>query len=259
MSSSTKIVPAFFGATGGCLLETLTRSLKAGYECNALARTPSKLTKLLLENGVPQEILDSKLHIVQGDVRDAATVQKNLIHNDRVVDIILSGVGATSFSETNQKGLDICQVAMKNIFQSLNELKSAGQLDHKPLLVSISSTGITEGKTPRDLPILWIPAYKYLLANPHKDKIDMEKIIEDHMDKKENERLIRGYVIPRSACLTNGPALGSGPKGLRCGLEDKPAIGYTVRRADVGLWIFEHVVEGTDREGFVNHKPSLAY
>ena len=250
---------AFFGATGGCTLEAITRALKAGYECNALARTPSKLTDLLAKNGVSEDIINTKLHIVKGDVRNAGTVKENLILNGRLVDIILSGVGGTTFAEISTKGLDICQITIKNVLASLKELKAEVKVTKKPLLVSISSTGMTEGQEARDLPYAWYPIYHVMLAIPHTDKKEMEKILTEHMAQPEMDRVISGYVLPRPAWLTNGPALGSGPKGLRYGLEDKPAVGYTVSRADVGQFLFEYLIEGKDRETFINHRPSLAY
>ncbi|GJC91191.1 fungal specific transcription factor domain-containing protein [Colletotrichum higginsianum] len=47
MSSANAKSVLFLGATGGCGLSALRRSLDAGFTCIALCRTPSKLTSVL--------------------------------------------------------------------------------------------------------------------------------------------------------------------------------------------------------------------
>ena len=68
------------------------------------------------------------------------------------------------------------------------------------------------------------------------------------------EAPISGFVIARATLLMDGEARGL--EKVRVGWETHPdavnakeagapgpAIGYTIRRADVGLWIFEEVVK----------------
>lgn len=82
----------------------------------------------------------------------------------------------------------------------------------------------------------------------------MERIITEHSGRGDS--VIGGYVIPRPSALTNGRALG-GSK-VRVGEEAKPAVGYTISRDDVGLWMFEHLVRGGGRM-WAGKKPTLTY
>lgn len=255
--TSTGPLLSFIGATGGCTLAALTLALQAGYECNALARTPSKLEDLLLKKGVPQMTLDSQLHITRGDVRDTATVKQALTLVGRPVDTVISGIGATSLSELSSSSLDLCATAIRNILTALTELKNEGKLPTKPLLVALSTTGITESRTPRDLPILMMPMYKLMLGNPHRDKLEMERVIAEHLEQDEAKVAILGFVLPRPSLLTNGASKGEAQ--IRVGLEDHPAVGYTISRDDVGLWVFANLIKGRDIQKYLNHKPTLTH
>ena len=253
MSDTSKPLIAAFGGTGGCCLQTLSLALKANYEIVALARTPEKLTDLLLKKGVPQTTLDSHLHVTKGDIRDVAAVKGTLASGPRPADIILSGIGATSLSEVSSGTLDLCHTAATNILTALMELKTGT----KPVLIALSTTGMTEGDEPRDLPIMMMPIYKIMLANPHKDKLQMEHIIQEHMAGAEGDQVIKGYIFPRPSLLSNGNA--KGLSKIHVGMELKPAIGYTISRDDVGLWLFESLIAGTGRNEYLNHKPTLTH
>lgn len=99
-----------------------------------------------------------------------------------------------------------------------------------------------------------VPFYHFLLANPHRDKIRMEQVVEEHMQSAGCQ--LSGFVMPRPALLTNGAA--KGVKGVRAGMEEKPAVGYTIGRDDVGGWVFETLVMGKAEE-WIGTKPTLAY
>ena len=266
MAGSDKQRVAFFGATGGCALKTLTLCLEAGYSCTAcerlpsvmqyseaniisVARTPSKLTSLLMANGISNSIVSSCLTITQGDVRDPASVKQTLLGADGLVpDLIISGIGMV-ISGWSFKTVDstICTTATSTILGVLQNLKPA----KKPLLVIISTTGISKG--PRDVPVLFVPLYHGLLAVPHKDK----RLMKDAIASAEaHGEAIRGAIIIRPTLLANGPAKGKGK--VRIGTEDRPAVGYTISREDVGLWLFEEVVSG-ERDRWVGQKVSLTY
>ena len=89
--------------------------------------------------------------------------------------------------------------------------------------------------------------YHWFLANPHNDKRNMErKIVE----------LAERFVIVRPSLLTNGKAFG-GTK-IRVGKEEKPEVGYMISREDVGLWVFENLVQG-DAGKFVGQKVTISY
>jgi hypothetical protein len=71
----------------------LVLALKDGYTCTALARTPSKLTSLLLFQGISELTISTNLHIRTGDIRDISAVKATPTLNDEVVDLIISGIG----------------------------------------------------------------------------------------------------------------------------------------------------------------------
>ena len=249
--STTKPLLAFFGATGGSTLSAIVPALQAGYDCTALCRTPSKLTTMLREKSVPQSAIDAHLHITTGNVLQVPDVKSNLTLNGRPADIIISGIGITSFAELRQP-TNLCETAVRNIISALSELKPA----KKPLLIALSSTGITQGQTPRDLPLLMVPMYA-LLKHPHADKIRMEKAVEEYVASSGEECTIGGYVFVRPSLLMDGKSKGS--QKVRVGVESQPAVGYTINRNDVGLWLFENLVEGEGAEKYINRKPSITY
>ena len=249
--STSKPLLAFYGATGGSTLAALIPALNAGYDCTALARTPSKLTDLLLSKGVPQSVIDTHLYVFPGNVLSVEAVKGPLVLNGRPADIIVSGIGITTFTEWRQK-VTICADAVTNIIAALREIGSAV----KPLLVALSSTGISrQGGTTRDLPLLMMPFYRYGLKNPHADKVRMEEVIAGEMGRTE-KAVIRGFVIPRPSLLTNGKARGS--EKVRVGNEERPAVGYRISRDDVGGWIFENLVVG-EVGRWIGKKPTLTY
>jgi hypothetical protein len=77
---------------------------------------------------------------------------------------------------------------------------------------------------------------------PHKDKAGMEQAIRAETEKPAAERIIANSLIVRPSLLTNGPA--TGIDKIRVGTGDKPAIGYTISRNDVGLWLFHNAIRG---------------
>ena len=248
--STSKSLLAFYGATGGCTLACLVPALNAGYDCTALARTPSKLTSALLTKGVSQSTIDEHLHITQGDVLDAAAVRGPLTLNGRGAEIIFSGLGITAFAQSRVE-VTICTQGVTNILTALRE----ANLPKKPILVSISSSGMGRGTEPRDLPLLMLPLYRLGLKNPHADKVHMEEVVEAEMAKGE-ESAIGGFVLPRPAFLTDGKAKGVG--GVKVGTEGSPAVGYTISRSDVGGWMYEElVVKGGEK--FLGRKVTLTY
>lgn len=61
--------------------------------CLTVARTPSKLTELLLSKGVSQSAISSYLIVTQGDVRNVSVVKSTLSPNGQTASIIISGIG----------------------------------------------------------------------------------------------------------------------------------------------------------------------
>ncbi|KAK8186790.1 hypothetical protein BC567DRAFT_153944 [Phyllosticta citribraziliensis] len=231
---------AFFGSTGGCVAAALALALKCGNACSALVRNEEKLKKMLVERGVEEATLSKHLLIVTGNIKDVAAVSKTLKPEGApsAVDVAICGVGSLPVFKPNPlkptlEDPTICQDATKTI------LEAARAVGGQPHLLVISSAGLTDKG--RDVPLVMAPLYYWLLAVPHADKKAMEKLIEADFAKPASERAIKGYTIVRPTFFTDGPSCGL--DSVRVGSEEEPAIGYTVSRNDVGLWVFENAVK----------------
>lgn len=200
-----------------------------------VARTPSRLTELLTSKGVSQETLSTSLRITKGDVKEIPAVKDALMLGNKVVDMIVSGIGMV-FGFGSSMDTTICQTAARSILTALDELKPT----NPPFLTVISSTGISKG--PRDVPLVFAPLYYVLLSVPHKDKKTMEDVvIEAGMRRDEGSKIISGYTIVRASLLNN--KVPSDERKIRSGTEKEPAVGYVISRNDVGKWIFEEVIK----------------
>ena len=207
-----------------------------------VARTPSKLTSLLLAAGVSQSSVDTHLKITAGDIRDRESVRKVLqVSEDRVSELIICGIGmvlSMSFSGP-PPDMTLCADTIDSVADVLRDLRPT----NKPIFCGISTTGIDEQ---RDVPYLFSPLYHVLLAIPHRDK----RIYEQKIEAGVQEGLFAGKVLVRASLLTNGDE--QGESKLRVSWKEdgkesgKPAIGYTVSRKDVGGWIFRHAIEDVD-------------
>ena len=252
MSSPSKPLLAFFGATGGSTLAALIPSLNASYTCLALIRSPQKLTSLLLSHGVSTSTISTYLHITTGNVLNVSDVAASLTLHGKCADIIFSGIGVFAFGARQE--IRICRDGVSNIISALGGMKLE-EKEEKPLLVALSTTGIARGQKKRDLPLLMTPLYKWGLHAPHEDKIAMEDLIVEEAGKGEGS-VIRGFVIPRPSMLPDGTA--KRLQSVRVGTEEEPAVGYTISRADVGAWLFERLIKGDEGE-WVGKKPTLTY
>ncbi|KAK3699483.1 hypothetical protein LTR37_016440 [Vermiconidia calcicola] len=257
MSSPTKV--AFFGATGGCAGHCLANALNAGLDCVALARTPAKLTKAMKEKGVSSKALDQHLTIIEGNVRDVDAVKGALQLDGSIVDAIVSGIGGVPKLQWSivrpvvLTDTTICQDAGSTILQALAELQSA----KKPTLINVSTTGIPPKGKPRDVPILYSMLYHWLLASPHEDKKVLEQRLAQHVQLPEELRRIEAYVNVKPTLLFDGDSLGLA--AVREGVDDQPAVGYTIRRKDVGLWMFERLVRNGVKREWMNRSVSITY
>ncbi|RDL31100.1 uncharacterized protein BP5553_09889 [Venustampulla echinocandica] len=235
----------FFGATGGCAAACLAYCLREGYTCTALVRNADKLTKLLSAHDISASTIAAQLTVIVGNVKNAEDVRKTLFSNSgSCVDIVISGLGAAPTWKAGAlvPSIDdptVCTEATTLILSTLR----AGLGDtpkQKPFIAVISTTGMSEHG--RDIPLLYVPLYHWLLKVPHKDKKAMEELIIGAKD----EGLIRDYCSVRATLLTDGEELGMGK--IRAAVEGEDnlgegAIGYTISRRDVGLWIFEEIVK----------------
>lgn len=203
-----------------------------------------------MKKGVDQSTISDHLHITKGDSLDLEAVKGPLVLNGRPADIIVSGLGTTP----SRQEITLCENSAKNIIAALEEL----QLPTKPLLVALSTTGIyQDSNTPRDVPYLMKPMYSMMLHQVHADKARMEKTIEDHHNGGES--VISGFVMPKPSMLLDGEAKSiHDPKKIKVGQADSPAVGYVIRRDDVGYWMFENLIHG-DGSKWAGTKPSLTY
>lgn len=265
-TSNASSVPtlSFFGATGGCASSCLVHSLQAGYTVSALARTPAKLRTQLLSQGIPESTLTTNLLITQGSATDVAAVRSTLIAgrtDGSPTPIIVSGVGAApvfQWSLTAPIGMDnpkICQELASTLVQALNELNvSASQ---KPLLAFVSTTGISKPHGPEDVPFWYRFLYHIILKVPHVDKRVAEEI---YRGESGGSGVFRSVVGVRPTILVGGIDVkdARGLENVRVGREQKPEMGYTIKRADVGEWIFRECVE-KNGQGWEGEMVSLTY
>ncbi|KAI4257476.1 MAG: hypothetical protein LQ352_001640 [Teloschistes flavicans] len=235
---------AFFGATGGCTLASLSHALKSGYYARALARTPSKLQDMLKQRQLSQALLDAKLVIIQGNAKNEEDVRKVLINEKgELVDQIASGLGGAPKFTPNplRPTIDdphVCQDSMITITTVLQRIAASGQTLRMPLLSAISTTGLSQS---RDIPIAMVPLYHWMLGPAHADK----KLMEDRILEAKEGGWIRDFVIVRASLL-----LGEARKEVRVGWEGKApgqlgdgaAVGYTISREDVGLFVYRNII-----------------
>jgi hypothetical protein len=206
-------------------------------------------------HSIPQNVLDSQLAIVQGNIDNVTSIKSVFAHSPSV---IVSGVGGApklQASLLRPVTLDqptICADATANIVKALKELEAANKLAVKPFVIVIGTTGMSHT---RDVPVAFLPFYHVVLAMPHKDKGNMEKIVIGAA--KETPSVLSGYSIVRPSLLMDGPSQGVGK--IRMGWERHmldsqgekgpgPAVGYTIRRADIGLWIYENLIKGDSKD-----------
>lgn len=258
--STTKTL-AFFGATGDCAGHCLANSLKGGFKCTALARTPSKLTASMKTKGVDSTVLDNNLTIIQGDVRDLETVKRTLQRPDGqgICDVIVVGIGAyptLQWSFANpivQQDPTICQDANTTILKALVALRSPT----KPIMINVSTTGIPPKGKPWDVPWVFSWFYHVLLHNAHVDKIVREENLAEHLGLPEKDRVVGGYINVKPPLLQDGEA--KGVETMRESDEDAPVIGYFMRRSDVGLWMYERCVKVDPQSQWMNKGVTICY
>lgn len=148
----------------------------------------------------------------------------------------------------------VCENGARTILSALRELRKEGVISdaQKPIYCTISTTGLS---AKRDVPYSLMPLYHVALAEPHKDKHAVERLIASAAVDEGVKGPISGFIIARPTLLTDGQA--KGLEKIKTGWEPHPyaeaavggegtapAIGFAIARADVGLWIFEEVVKG---------------
>ena len=277
--SAHKQTLTFFGATGGCACNALALALKDGYVVTArqlssascflrypayretVARTPQKLRDMLgKEHALSAEAMNN-LNIVQGNSTDLQAVKAALAPNGQPAGLIIVGVGGTPKLRMSLKQpviLDqptICEDTCKTILSALRDLRREGTIseNQKPTIVCISTTGLTKA---RDVPLELTFLYHYLLAVPHKDKALMEEEIARASTETGPDAPIASFIVVRPSLLMDG--VSKGMNAVRVGWvehEHSPGaangqapgaeLGRTIRRADVGIWVYENAIVNT--------------
>ena len=77
------------------------------------------------------------------------------------------------------------------------------------------------------------------------------------MNLPDSQKGIRAFVAVKPSLLMDGD--GFGLDIVRQGVPEKPAVGYTIRRQDVGLFICERLVKQDVREEWLNKGVSITY
>lgn len=256
MSSHPSVV--FFGATGGVTNSALVHTLQAGYKAAALVRTPAKLRKQLSDQAIDDVTMHKNLILNEGNALDVAAVKRTLLSVDagRLPTYIVSGLGGSPKFNVDMchplhlatlDNPEICEAAAKTLVAALEEIftEQPALKANKPLLVFLSTTGVTRG--PEDVPFGMRFLYHQTLAIPHADKRKMESIYRGEVEKQDP--VFRSVVGIRPTLLKGTVSYtdASGLEGVRSGYESKPATGYSIKRADVGHWIFHNVIDEATR------------
>ncbi|KAM4062656.1 NAD(P)H-binding domain-containing protein [Hirsutella rhossiliensis] len=233
MAASPKTI-AFFGATGGCGLSALRRSVAAGHVCIALCRTPSKLEALFPDK-------PSNLVVREGNAHDAKAVAGCLTSpadQGRLVDAVSFSIGGVvNMGSLSMDDPDVCKKGVAALLDALADLRASWGARGRPLLAVVSTTGISEHG--RDVPLLLTPFYRYALHAPHEDK----KVAEKRLFASQER-----FVIVRPSLLTDGEKADKkirvhveGPSGI-----ETKEVGYFISRQDVGRWMFDNVLDKAD-------------
>ncbi|KAG0082027.1 hypothetical protein BGZ90_001043 [Linnemannia elongata] len=196
----------------------------------------------------------AQLTIFKGEIADIYAIKDTLTNPDATTGTvtlasqIISGVGGTPQMQMTLRrpvtidNPELCATATKNIIKALQEIYKAQPSTalHKPSITVISTTGVSDVK--EDVPFAFRILYHVVLADPHNDKKEMERLITENAGRR---RSIPRFGHCSTLYLDGNQAVkgGQGWEKLRVGRENEPAVGYTVHRADVGQWIVEQVVK----------------
>jgi len=194
-----------FGATGRTGRPLVEQALAAGHTVTALVRDPARLP-----------ISHPQLHVVQGDVAEAAKV-------DQVVagaDAVLSTIGHTATSTK-----DVQTIATKYIVAAM-------QKHGVNRFVSLTGAGVADAK---DRPKLIDKGFKFLLKRLQPDVL---------ADAENHAKVVRSsgldWVIVRGPRLTEKPHTGK----YRVGYAGV-GTGTVIPRADVADFMLKQVTDTT--------------
>jgi len=190
---------AIFGATGGTGRRLVEQALVAGHHITVLVRTPASFA-----------IQHERLHVVQGDVRQADQVAAVVAGQDAV----LSALGP------RERGpVDLCTVAMTTILAAMER-------HGVRRLVALSAYGARDSHD-RTL-------YNFMLWRMQKEKM---------RDKERMEELIArsavDWTLVRPSFLTNGPQTGT----YHSGTDRRMTVTSHIARANVAAFMLRQVTD----------------
>jgi len=227
------------------------------------------------KHGVTDAQMDSHLNIVQGNAKDLVPVKQALAPNGAIASIVVSGLGGSAQFQASLttpivlNDVHICSESTAVLLQALRELRQAGTIGAgkpAPFVCAISTTGTQ--KAPRDVPLAYYQLYHYALQVPHADKRAMELDLAKASRESADVAPLRAFAVVRPTLLFDGPPKGlakvragwvAHPEAVNAGDEAAPgpAVGYSIRRADVGAWMFANLIKNP--EEWANRCVSLTY
>jgi NAD(P)H-binding len=171
--------------------------------------------------------------MIEGNAKDIAFVSQCLRCDGKLVDEIIFTIGGKlNFPRLTLDDPGVCRTGIATVLEAITQLR-AGGIDGHPYIVACSTAGISDFG--RDLPLVMVPLFYYVLKAPNEDKKAMEKRLEES---------IEDYTVVRMSALMSGET----KRIIRVGLEDpkkgreEAVIGYTISKEDAGRWIVENLV-----------------
>jgi putative NADH-flavin reductase len=196
---------AVFGGTGKTGKHVVEQALAAGHEVTVLARNPAKIT-----------IQNPRLHVVQGDIQDAAKVLETV----KGADAVISALGPT----TNKPLLEVSK-GMANIIASMR------QKGVKRLIVTAGAGVRDPLDQPKMVDNLIVVALKTFNGNVYED---MRQVVEQVKASGLDWTIVRGPM------LTDDPPTGK----VRAGGVGKD-IGTRLPRADFAAFLLQQLTDPT--------------
>ena len=200
---------AIFGASGGTGTLLTQRCLAAGYDVNALLRTPEKFP------------LRDRVRVIQGSAFDIDSVRKTI----EGADVVLSALGAKSLRKE-----DVLERAVPQIIAAMQEPLSAG----KPVrrIIVLGAAGALPNSLDKQ------PAWRRWIVQNIIYKMILKWPLTSQISQWNNlSRSNLDWTMVMPPMLTNGPARGS----YRVDGEALPPNGSRISRADVADFMMQQI------------------
>ncbi|MDI9639493.1 SDR family oxidoreductase [Anaerolineae bacterium CFX9] len=196
---------ALFGGTGRTGIHIVEQALAQGHEVRLLARTPEKVT-----------IKHPCLHVIPGDVRDLAAVERTIQDTEAVISVLGPSSSKPEFAVT----------------QGTRNLLTAMQRHGVRRLIVSAGAGVRD---PLDQPGAFDRVISAVLNIVSKHVVaDMKQVVQL---VRESDR---SWTIVRVPMLTDDPPTGN----LRVGYLGK-GVGVRLSRADMAAFILRQLGDQT--------------